>query len=200
MQVDLQQDYLSILTSIFHYIEIIPNTFAIELNNIIIRQIGARYFIKNMYNFFLLNADDCSISLAILSNPTVRTIKKHVATENGVTVISAMLSDPFGYGRIIRDEKGLSKIVEQKDATEEEQAVKEVNSGMYIFKCDALLAALSQITNDNAQGEYYLPDTIEIIKKMGLPVDAAAMEDADQIKGVNTLEQLAEAEEIMRSR
>ena len=107
---------------------------------------------------------------------------------------------PFGYGRIIRDEKGLSKIVEQKDATEEEQAVKEVNSGMYIFKCDALLAALSQITNDNAQGEYYLPDTIEIIKKMGLPVDAAAMEDADQIKGVNTLEQLAEAEEIMRSR
>ena len=80
MQVDLQQDYLSILTSIFHYIEIIPNTFAIELNNIIIRQIGARYFIKNMYNFFLLNADDCSISLAILSNPTVRTIKKHVAS------------------------------------------------------------------------------------------------------------------------
>ena len=127
-------------------------------------------------------------------------IKKHVAAGNGVTVISAMLSDPFGYGRIIRDEKGLSKIVEQKDATEEEQAVKEVNSGMYIFKCDALLAALSQITNDNAQGEYYLPDTIEIIKKMGLPVDAAAMEDADQIKGVNTLEQLAEAEEIMRSR
>lgn len=125
---------------------------------------------------------------------------EHVAAGNGVTVISAMLSDPFGYGRIIRDEKGLSKIVEQKDATEEEQAVKEVNSGMYIFKCDALLAALSQITNDNAQGEYYLPDTIEIIKKMGLPVDAAAMEDADQIKGVNTLEQLAEAEEIMRSR
>jgi len=80
------------------------------------------------------------------------------------------------------------------------QLRKEVNSGMYIFKCDALLAALSQITNDNAQGEYYLPDTIEIIKKMGLPVDAAAMEDADQIKGVNTLEQLAEAEEIMRSR
>ena len=111
-----------------------------------------------------------------------------------------MLDDPFGYGRIIRDDKGLDRIVEQKDATEEEQAVCEVNSGMYIFQCDALLSALSQVKNDNAQGEYYLPDTIGIIKAMGLPVDAVPMDDADQIRGVNTLEQLVEAEEIMKNR
>ena len=76
----------------------------------------------------------------------------------------------------------------------------EVNSGMYIFQCDALLSALSQVKNDNAQGEYYLPDTIGIIKAMGLPVDAVPMDDADQIRGVNTLEQLVEAEEIMKNR
>ena len=76
----------------------------------------------------------------------------------------------------------------------------EVNSGMYIFQCDALLSALSQVKNDNAQGEYYLPDTIVIIKAMGLPVDAVPMDDADQIRGVNTLEQLVEAEEIMKNR
>ena len=166
-------------------------------------QLGTGHAVKCASDFIGTEGDVvvlCGDTPLVTGKTLEQAIKKHVATENGVTVISAMLSDPFGYGRIIRDEKGLSKIVEQKDATEEEQAVKEVNSGMYIFKCDALLAALSQITNDNAQGEYYLPDTIEIIKKMGLPVDAAAMEDADQIKGVNTLEQLAEAEEIMRSR
>ena len=166
-------------------------------------QLGTGHAVKCASDFIGTEGDVVVLcgDTPLLNGKTLeQAIKKHVAAENGVTVISAMLSDPFGYGRIIRDEKGLSKIVEQKDATEEDQAVKEVNSGMYIFKCDALLAALSQITNDHAQGEYYLPDTIEIIKKMGLPVDAAAMEDADQIKGVNTLEQLAEAEEIMRSR
>ena len=68
----------------------------------------------------------CGDTPLVTGKTLEQAIKKHVATENGVTVISAMLSDPFGYGRIIRDEKGLSKIVEQKDATEEEQAVKEV--------------------------------------------------------------------------
>ncbi len=127
-------------------------------------------------------------------------VANHISEGNGVTVISAILDDPFGYGRIIRDDKGLSKIVEQKDASAEEQKVNEVNSGMYIFKCQALKKALNMITNDNAQGEYYLPDAIEIIKNMNLPVDATVMEDATQIKGVNTLEQLAEAETIMKGR
>lgn len=129
------------------------------------------------------------------------TLKKAIAThemeENGVTVISAILDHPFGYGRIIRDASGLQKIVEEKDASEEERHVQEVNSGMYVFRCDALTEALEQISNDNAQGEYYLPDAIEIIKKMGFAVNAVPMDNADEIKGVNTLEQLAEAESIM---
>ena len=153
-------------------------------------------FIGNEGDVVVLCGDTPLVTAHTLENA----IRRHEEAGNGVTVISAMLDDPFGYGRIIRGEHGLDKIVEQKDATEAEQAVCEVNSGMYIFKCDALLSALSQITNDNAQGEYYLPDAIGIIKAMGLPVDAVPMDDADQIRGVNTLEQLAEAEKIMKSR
>lgn len=112
-------------------------------------QLGTGHAVKCASDFIGTEGDVvvlCGDTPLVTGKTLEQAIKKHVATENGVTVISAMLSDPFGYGRIIRDEKGLSKIVEQKDATEEEQAVKEVNSGMYIFKCDALLAALSQIT------------------------------------------------------
>ena len=153
-------------------------------------------FIGNEGDVVVLCGDTPLVTAHTLENA----IRRHKEAGNGVTVISAMLDDPFGYGRIIKGEHGLDKIVEQKDATEAEQAVCEVNSGMYIFKCDALFSALSQITNDNAQGEYYLPDAIGIIKAMGLPVDAVPMDDADQIRGVNTLEQLAEAEKIMKSR
>lgn len=129
-------------------------------------------------------------------------IQAHRLEGNGVTVISAIMNNPFGYGRIIRDgrDNTLSRIVEEKDATNEEKSVTEVNSGIYIFDCRALSEALSEINNDNAQGEYYLPDTIEIIKNKGIRADAFPMEDADDIRGVNTLEQLAEAEKIVRGR
>lgn len=139
----------------------------------------------------------CGDTPLVTGDTLKKAIRTHEAEGNGVTVISAILSQPFGYGRIIRDASGLQKIVEEKDATEEEKLVQEVNSGMYIFRADALSEALSQISNHNAQGEYYLPDTIEIIKNMGFAVNAVPMDDADEIKGVNTLEQLAEAESIM---
>ena len=167
------------------------------------QQLGTGHAVKCASDFIGHDGDVVVLcgDTPLVTGDTLKTaIEQHRAGGNGVTVISAMLDDPFGYGRIIRDDKGLDRIVEQKDATEEEQAVCEVNSGMYIFQCDALLSALSQVKNDNAQGEYYLPDTIGIIKAMGLPVDAVPMDDADQIRGVNTLEQLAEAEEIMKNR
>lgn len=166
-------------------------------------QLGTGHAVKCASDFIGCDGDVvvlCGDTPLVTADTLKRAISRHRADGNGVTVISAMLEDPFGYGRIIRDGQGLDRIVEQKDATVAEQAVCEVNSGMYIFKCDALISALSQVKNDNAQGEYYLPDTIGIIKAMGLPVDAVPMEDADQIRGVNTLEQLAEAEEIMKNR
>ncbi len=100
---------------------------------------------------------------------TAETLKKlsayHKEKKNTVTVLSAMVEDPTGYGRIIRDADGnFVKSVEHKDATEEERSVKEVNSGMYLFDTKELAEALEKIQPNNAQGEYYLPDTLMIIK------------------------------------
>ncbi|MCM1181340.1 MAG: sugar phosphate nucleotidyltransferase [Clostridium sp.] len=137
---------------------------------------------------------------------TGKTLKKladvHVREGNAITVLTAIAEDPTGYGRIIKDSWGkFVKIVEQKDATLEEQRVQEINSGMYIFNSDVLTTALSKLTNDNAQGEYYLTDTIEIVKGEGLGVVATmVIDNMEEIKGVNSQEQLAEAEEILRLR
>ena len=91
--------------------------------------------------------------------------------------------------------------MEQKDATLEEQRVDEINSGMYIFDSAILSKALSKLTNDNVQGEYYLTDTIEIVKSEGLgEVATMIVSDVDEIKGVNSPEQLKEAEEILKTR
>lgn len=137
---------------------------------------------------------------------TGRTLKKlvnaHMTEKNAVTVLTAVLDDPAGYGRIIKDNWGkFVKIVEQKDASLEEQRVDEINSGMYIFDSAVLNRALSKLNNDNAQGEYYLTDTIEIIKSERLgEVATVIVEDADEIKGVNSVEQLSEAERILQKR
>lgn len=136
---------------------------------------------------------------------TAETIKQaieyHESNGNCATVITAKLDNPFGYGRIIRDEnKNVKKIVEQKDATDEEKAVDEVNSGMYVFNADKLVYALSKLTPNNAQGEYYLTDTLEILLADGGKVGAFVIADNDEIRGINDRVQLSEAERIMRSR
>ena len=125
----------------------------------------------------------------------------HEKNGNSVTVLSAIFEDPTGYGRIIRDSEGdFLQITEQKDCTEEQKLVKEINSGMYLYDSKALYDALVKITNENAQHEYYLTDTIELIKKAGMRVGAVSVEDKREILGVNTKAQLAEAEEIMSER
>ncbi len=126
----------------------------------------------------------------------------HKEEGNAITVLTAKVEDPTGYGRIIKDSWGkFIKIVEQKDATLEEQRVDEINSGMYIFDSAILNKALSKITNENAQGEYYLTDTIEIVKSEGWgEVATVIVSDADEIKGVNSPDQLKEAEDILTRR
>jgi len=117
------------------------------------------------------------------------------------TILTAVAETPFGYGRIIRNEQGqVEQIVEQKDATEEQQLVKEINTGTYCFDNKALFEALKQVKNENAQGEYYLPDVIEILKKQGDIVSAFATNDFNEILGVNDRVALSQAEEIMRNR
>lgn len=119
------------------------------------------------------------------------------------TVLSAILEDSTGYGRILRDEQGhFTEIVEQKDANEEQLEIKEINGGMYVFQAAALKESLMKLTNNNAQGEYYLTDTIEIIRQGAkhVVVDAKAAKDMDEIRGVNTTEQLAEAAKVLGER
>lgn len=144
----------------------------------------------------------CGDTPLIKGKTLKKLVETHIAEGNAITVLTARVDDPTGYGRIIKDNWGkFVKIVEQKDATLEEQRVDEINSGMYIFDSAVLSRALSMITNDNAQGEYYLTDTIEIVKSEGLgEVATMVIDDVDEIKGVNSPEQLEEAEMILRNR
>lgn len=144
----------------------------------------------------------CGDTPLITGGTLKKLVDTHIAEKNAVTVLSAIADNPTGYGRIIKDSWGkFMKIVEQKDATDEEKRVREINSGMYIFNSDILTIALEKLSNDNAQGEYYLTDTIEIVKREGLgEVAAMVIDDIDEIKGVNSQEQLKEAEDILNAR
>ena len=128
-------------------------------------------------------------------------IDHHSETKAKATILTAIADNPAGYGRIIRNNSGsVAKIVEQKDASPEEQQVKEINTGTYCFDNEALFEALKLVSNDNAQGEYYLPDVIEILQQQGEVVAAHATESFDETLGVNDRVALSEAERIMRAR
>lgn len=124
-------------------------------------------------------------------------------TEKGsvATVISAEVQDPTGYGRIIRDENGnFQKIVEQKDGTEEELAVKEVNSGGFWFDCQKLLSVLGEIKSNNKAKEYYLPDALRILLEKNETVAAFTAENPDTVLGANDPQQLKELNDIAISK
>lgn len=125
----------------------------------------------------------------------------HKERENSVTVLSTKLEDPTGYGRIIRNSENVFlKSVEHKDASEQERNVNEINSGMYCFEAAVLNKALKTITPHNAQGEYYLPDAVLYILENKLKADALIIDDYEEILGVNSRVQLAEATKIMQKR
>lgn len=125
----------------------------------------------------------------------------HVNHKNVATILTATADDPFGYGRIIRNNHGeVVKIVEQKDATDFEQQVKEINTGTYVFDNRRLFEALKNINTNNAQGEYYLTDVISIFREAGEKVGAFVLKDFDESLGVNDRVALATAESVMRRR
>lgn len=125
----------------------------------------------------------------------------HVNHKNVATILTATAEDPFGYGRIIRNQNGeVTKIVEQKDATDFEQQVKEINTGTYVFDNKRLFEALKNTTTNNAQGEYYLTDVISIFREQGEKVGAYVLKDFDESLGVNDRLALAKAESVMRNR
>lgn len=128
-------------------------------------------------------------------------IAVHRQTEAVATLLVGRTENPFGYGRIIRDPQGfVDRIVEEKDATPEEKAIQEVNIGTYVFDAKELFATIPLVSNDNAQGEYYLPDVVKIMRRRGERVAAVVTPDFDESMGVNSVEQLHEVERVLLAR
>jgi bifunctional UDP-N-acetylglucosamine pyrophosphorylase/glucosamine-1-phosphate N-acetyltransferase len=141
----------------------------------------------------------CGDTPLIESNTIERLIQFHKTKKNHATVLTANLEDPSGYGRILKKDNGdVKKIVEQKDANEEEKTINEINSGFYCFSGRELKLGLEKITNENLQNEYYLTDVIEVLSDEGYNVAALTFDDPSQLYGINSREQLSQAEGIMR--
>jgi len=135
----------------------------------------------------------------LLTYRTTRSlIDSHRASGATATVLTAVLDDATGYGRIIREQGGgVSGIVEQKDATPEQRAIREINSGIYVFDAGQLFEGLRHITTDNAQREYYLTDVFRHFWRNKLPVSAVIAGDPLEVGGINTPGQLEEARRML---
>ena len=127
-------------------------------------------------------------------------VQTHYNHQAAATVLTAVVPDPHGYGRIIRDDSGaICAIVEHKDATDEQRRVAEINSGIYAFDLNGLFDALRTIGSSNAQGEYYLPDLVTIYRSRGLVVETVVAPDPREILGVNSRRELAEVSAILKT-
>ena len=128
-------------------------------------------------------------------------IEKSIENKEYVTLLTAIYDNPTGYGRIVRDEGGnISAIVEEKDTTEEQKEIKEINAGIYCFDIEELLAALEKIQPNNAQGEYYLTDVIQIMNEKGVKTGAVIVEDNTEILGINDRIQLEMLTKVLQMR
>ncbi len=136
----------------------------------------------------------------LIEAETLKRVREdHSRKKRAATVITANIDDPYGYGRIVRENGEIVKIVEQKDADDDEKEIREINSGMYFFDIQKLKDALSKITNNNAQGEYYITDVVEIMLSEGEKV-GAYITDLEQILGVNDKLQLSQVGKILNRR
>ena len=143
----------------------------------------------------------CGDTPLVTADLLTKFIDSHAQSKAAATVLTAIMPDATGYGRIVRNQSGtVDKIVEHKDASDEELQIHEVNSGIYCFDIKTLFDALDKVTNDNAQGEYYLTDVLSIIRNQGLLINAMISSDFTQILGINSRQQLALAERILRQR
>ncbi len=128
-------------------------------------------------------------------------VEKHALSKAAVTVLTTFLEWPAGYGRVLRAEGDtIERIVEDRDASDQEKKVKEINTGIYCADSEFLFEALSGLKPLNAQKEYYLTDIVEIAVKKGLTTIALPVYDSREVMGINTQEELDRAEEIMRDR
>ena len=153
-------------------------------------RLGTGHAVMQAMSF--LNADTdgntlvlCGDAPFIDSETITDSLQQHIREGNAVTVITANVAEPFGYGRILRTESGIAGIVEEKDAAPEQRAITEINSGCYWFRTPDLIGLLGRIRNDNAQKEYYLTDTIAIALETGLRAGAYCSKNPDVVLGAN---------------
>ena len=181
--------------------EILPRDTLIAMQT---EQLGTGHAVKMAKEY--INDEDtivvlCGDTPLIKEDTLKRLFAYHIENEYKATVLTTNVDNPTGYGRIIRDNNNdLLKIVEQKDANEEEKSVKEINSGIYCFNGKSLRESLDLLDNNNAQGEYYLTDTIYIMRDKGQKVGAYNGSTIEELMGVNSRVELSKAEEIMRRR
>ncbi len=130
-----------------------------------------------------------------------RLIETHRSSRAAMTVLTAELDDPYGYGRIVRDATGaITRIVEQRDASAAHQAIHEINSGIYTLSLTSLFDHLQGLATDNAQSEYYLTDLVSMYRHKELRVETLCLDSADELRGVNSRVDLAELSVVMRQR
>ena len=158
--------------------------------------ICAKEFLKDKKGVVAIFTGDTPL---IKQETIERLVENHINNKNAATILTALVEDPTGYGRIVRKDNQVLKIVEHKDCNEEELKINEMNSGIYCFDIELLVDALEKLNNNNEQGEYYLTDIIEILKSQNKPI-GAVITDYEETIGVNSRIQLAQAEEILKNR
>lgn len=168
-------------------------------------QLGTGHAVKQCERF--LRRFDGSVVVLNGDTPALRAgtiaglIAHHEQTGAAATVLTAAFPDPTGYGRIVRDDTGnLLRIVEDKDATAEEKRIAEINSGLFCFERGDLFSALEEVDRENTQGEYYLTDTIAVLRERGRAVGVYRIEDPWEVAGVNTEEELRRMEVYLKGR
>jgi len=128
-------------------------------------------------------------------------LKNHRERGNDLTIMTTILTNPYGYGRIVRDSYGrVIKVIEERDATEEEKKIREINTGIYAVEKEFLFKAIKGVKRENAQSEYYLTDIIEIANKQGKRVSALSVGDPIEVMGINTRRELSDAERYLREK
>jgi len=169
------------------------------------RQLGTGHAVKQCESVIPGDVEDvlivCGDTPMLRCSTLDALLNAHRRNKASVTMLTASLDHPFGYGRIVRDGKGkITGVVEEKDATDEQRLIREVSSGIYCVHRKVLFDLLHQVGNRNAQGEYYLPDIVPLALGGGLSVASVPLADASEIQGVNDRVQLARVEVCMQQR
>jgi bifunctional UDP-N-acetylglucosamine pyrophosphorylase/glucosamine-1-phosphate N-acetyltransferase len=136
----------------------------------------------------------------LLSTHTLKTlVNRHISAAAAATVVTAVVDDPAGYGRVIRSGEQIARVVEEKDATSAQREIREINSGIYAFRLQGLFDALRRVATGNAQREYYLPDLVDIFRRQGAGVETITVPDPDEIRGINSRADLAAVSRTVRA-